>query len=83
MSLAGPRPITRAELDEHYGNCADEVLSLRPGMTGLWQIMEREDLTYSTRRRLYPMLVRRASVVLYFEVLARSIPCVVRGKGAH
>jgi exopolysaccharide production protein ExoY len=83
MSLVGPRPITRNELDAHYPDCTDEVLSLRPGMTGLWQVMGRNNLTYSTRRRLDLILVRNASVPLYLRVLLRSIPCVLNGKGAY
>ena len=83
MSLVGPRPITQAELDAHYPDCADEVLSMRPGMTGLWQVMGRNNLTYATRRRLDLILVRNASVSLYLEVLLRSIPCVINGKGAY
>jgi exopolysaccharide production protein ExoY len=82
MSLVGPRPITRAELDSYYPDCADEFLSLRPGMTGLWQVMGRNNLTWSTRRRLDLILVRNASVPLYLEILLRSIPCVIFGKGA-
>jgi exopolysaccharide production protein ExoY len=82
MSLVGPRPITRAELEEHYGGCMEEVLSLRPGLTGLWQVMGRNSLTYSTRRRLDLILVRNASVSLYLRVLLLSIPCVLNGKGA-
>jgi exopolysaccharide production protein ExoY len=82
MSLVGPRPITRAELDSYYPDCADEVLSMRPGMTGLWQVMGRNNLTWSTRRRLDLILVRNASVPLYLEILLRSIPCVIVGKGA-
>jgi lipopolysaccharide/colanic/teichoic acid biosynthesis glycosyltransferase len=83
MSLVGPRPITRPELDAHYANCIQEVLSLKPGMTGLWQVMGRNDLTYSTRRRLDRIFVRNASLPLYLNVLLRSVPCVLRGKGAY
>jgi lipopolysaccharide/colanic/teichoic acid biosynthesis glycosyltransferase len=83
MSLVGPRPITRTELDAHYPNCTEEVLALRPGMTGLWQVMGRSDLTYSARRRLDRIFVRNASLSLYVSVLLRSVPCVLRGKGAY
>ena len=62
MSFVGPRPITRAELETHYGASVVEVLSLRPGLVGLWQVMGRNHLTYARRRRLDLMLVRRASV---------------------
>jgi lipopolysaccharide/colanic/teichoic acid biosynthesis glycosyltransferase len=83
MSLVGPRPITQPELDAHYQDCVDEVLSLRPGLTGLWQVMGRSDLSYATRRRLDLILVRNASPALYVTVLLRSIPRVINGKGAY
>lgn len=83
MSFVGPRPITRAELDQYYGPSAPEVLSLRPGLTGLWQVMGRNRLSYSQRRRLDVLLVRRASPQLFVAILIRTIPCVLRGYGAY
>jgi exopolysaccharide production protein ExoY len=83
MSFVGPRPITRVELDEHYDQCASEVLSLRPGLTGLWQVMGRNRLTYAQRRRLDLLLVRRASPRFFLAILIRTIPCVLRGYGAY
>ena len=56
MSLVGPRPLTPVELDEHYGALAAEVLSVRPGMTGPWQVLGRNRLTYAQRRRLRSVL---------------------------
>jgi exopolysaccharide production protein ExoY len=83
MSFVGPRPITRGELDEHYGPSAEAVLSLRPGLTGLWQLMGRSRLTYSKRKRLDLRLVRCASPRLYFGILFRSVPRVLLGHDAH
>jgi exopolysaccharide production protein ExoY len=83
MSLVGPRPITRGELEEHYGPSAEMVLSLRPGLTGLWQLMGRSRLTYSKRKRLDLRLVRCASPDLYFRILFRSVPRVLMGHDAH
>jgi exopolysaccharide production protein ExoY len=83
MSFVGPRPITRGELDEHYGPSAEAVLSLRPGLTGLWQLMGRSRLTYSKRKRLDLRLVRCASPGLYFRILFRSVPRVLLGHDAH
>jgi lipopolysaccharide/colanic/teichoic acid biosynthesis glycosyltransferase len=83
MSFVGPRPITRSELDVYYGSYAPEVLSLRPGLTGLWQVMGRNRLTYSQRRRLDILLVRRASPRLFLTILFRTVPCVFRGYGAY
>jgi exopolysaccharide production protein ExoY len=83
MSLVGPRPITLVELESHYGECVDEVLSMRPGLTGLWQVMGRNRLTYARRKRLDLLLVRRRSASLYFRILLRSIPCVLSGRNAY
>jgi exopolysaccharide production protein ExoY len=83
MSLVGPRPVTFEELQEHYGPSADEVLSVRPGLTGLWQVRGRNRLSYDRRRRLDLLLVRRASASLYFGILMRSIPSVLTGRDAY
>ena len=82
MSLVGPRPITLAELEVYYGDCAGEVVSLRPGLTGLWQIAGRSRLTYEDRRQMDLRLVREASPALYLGILLRSIPKVLTGSGA-
>jgi lipopolysaccharide/colanic/teichoic acid biosynthesis glycosyltransferase len=82
MSLVGPRPITRAELEEHYANCIPEVLSVRPGLTGLWQVMGRNRLTYAQRRRLDLFLVRRSGLGLYLHVLLQAIPVTLAADGA-
>ncbi len=83
MSFVGPRPITRGELEEHYGTCMETVLSLRPGLTGLWQMMGRSRLTYAERKRLDLMLARGASPGLYFRILFSSVPKVLWGHDAH
>ena len=82
MSLVGPRPMTPEELSKYYRDCADEVLAVRPGMTGLWQVMGRNRLDYTRRKRLDLLLARRFSGRLYLRILLRSIPVVLSGKGA-
>jgi exopolysaccharide production protein ExoY len=79
MSLVGPRPLTAAELRRHYGPAAREVLEQKPGMAGLWQISGRNRLSYSERRTLDLELVRQRSAALYFRILLRTIPEVLRG----
>jgi exopolysaccharide production protein ExoY len=83
MSFIGPRPVTQDELQEHYGPSAVEVLSVRPGLIGLWQVRGRNSLSYARRRRLDLLLVRRASPGLYFRILVRSIPRVLSGRDAY
>jgi exopolysaccharide production protein ExoY len=82
MSFVGPRPITRTELDKYYGPHSAEVLQLRPGLTGLWQVLGRSRLSYSRRMKLDIILVRRASPNLYFWILLRTVPAVFCGYDA-
>jgi lipopolysaccharide/colanic/teichoic acid biosynthesis glycosyltransferase len=82
MSLVGPRPITRFELNRYYDADAQEVLSVRPGLTGLWQICGRSQLTYRQRKRFDLFLVRRFSAGLYFRIVALTIPDVLFAKNA-
>jgi lipopolysaccharide/colanic/teichoic acid biosynthesis glycosyltransferase len=83
MSLVGPRPITRKELDQHYGPRAGEVLRLRPGLTGLWQVSGRNVLSYEERCQMDLALVRRFSLKLYVSVLLRTIPKLMSGAGSY
>lgn len=83
MSLVGPRPMTVDELETYYGaEASAEVLSVKPGLTGLWQIKGRNRLTYHQRRRLDLFLVRKASVGLYVRILVQTLPCVLSGRDA-
>jgi exopolysaccharide production protein ExoY len=80
MSLVGPRPVTEGELRKYYGVDAAEVLLVKPGITGLWQVMGRSRLSFERRRELDLCLVRQRSLRLYFTILMRTIPAVMKGK---
>ncbi len=82
MSVVGPRPITRFELNEYYDSDALEVLSVKPGLTGLWQVRGRSRLTYRQRKRFDLFLVRRFSLGLYFRIVALTVPNLLFGKDA-
>jgi exopolysaccharide production protein ExoY len=83
MSLVGPRPLTAEELRDWYGPAAATILSLRPGLSGLWQITGRNRLTYPQRRRLDVFLAQRATAGLYFLILVRTVPRVLCGDDAY
>jgi len=83
MSVVGPRPITQTELSEYYDLDATEVLSVKPGLTGLWQICGRSRLTYRQRKRFDLFLVRRLSAGLYLRIVALTIPDVLFAKNAR
>ena len=80
MALVGPRPLTHGELKTHYGSAASEVLEVKPGLTGLWQVMGRSRLSYAERRKLDLALVRSRSVRGWTTILLRTIPQVLSGK---
>jgi exopolysaccharide production protein ExoY len=80
MSLVGPRPITADELRRHYGDQADDVLALKPGLAGLWQVSGRNRLTYAQRCALDLEMVRRRSFSLYLSIFLKALPQVVRGE---
>ena len=82
MSLVGPRPLTKLELDKYYGSDALRILTKRPGLSGLWQINGRSRLSYGQRRRLDLFLVRKWSISLYLRILFATVPRVLTGKDA-
>ena len=82
MSLVGPRMITLDELPE-WGDVGRLLLSVRPGITGLWQVSGRQLLSKADRIRLDAEYVRRMSLRLDLTILARTLFAVVSGHGAY
>lgn len=82
LALVGPRPITATEFDLHYADAAPEILCVKPGITGLWQVKGRSRLNYSQRRRLDLFLVRKLSPFLYVYILLHTPLRVLSGRGA-
>ena len=82
MSLVGPRPVTAAEWRKYYGDQAEEVLRIRPGLSGLWQTLGRNRLTYRQRRRLDLFLARHYCLLLYLRILGSTLPRVIAGRDA-
>jgi lipopolysaccharide/colanic/teichoic acid biosynthesis glycosyltransferase len=83
MSLIGPRPVVREELDEHYcphGRRA--YAATRPGITGLWQVSGRSDTSYQQRVQLDIAYVTSWSFGQDIKILLRTIPAVLVRKGA-
>jgi exopolysaccharide production protein ExoY len=83
MSLVGPRPVVPVEV-EKYGDAAGLFLSVKPGMTGHWQVSGRSEVTaYDKRIELDLEYIRDQSLGKDFEILLRTVPVVLRGRGAH
>jgi exopolysaccharide production protein ExoY len=77
MSLVGPRPITEEEM-RRYGQYMPIVLSARPGMTGLWQVSGRNDVSYATRVALDVQYAFGQSLGGDLSILARTVRRVLR-----
>jgi lipopolysaccharide/colanic/teichoic acid biosynthesis glycosyltransferase len=81
MSFVGPRPIIEAEVDL-YGADIEFYYKTRPGITGLWQVSGRSDVSFSERVRLDVQYVECWSFLSDCLILARTIPAVMGRKGA-
>ncbi|RCL51936.1 MAG: sugar transferase [Synechococcus sp. MED-G71] len=84
MSVVGPRPIVEEEIPR-YGAAMDQVLSVRPGLTGLWQVSGRNNVRYQRRVLLDLSYVNRRSLGLDLFILLRTVVVVLfpANKGAY
>ena len=83
MSLVGPRPVVQEELDKYYGDAVKEYCSIRPGITGLWQVSGRSDLDYTERVFLDQWYVKNRNLKLDIKILWQTIGVVLMKKGAY
>lgn len=81
MSVVGPRPITREEA-HYYADDFSVYTSVRPGLTGAWQIGGRSETTYQERVDLDVRYVREWSLLTDFRIVLKTVDVVVFGKGA-
>jgi len=82
MALVGPRPLTRTEIARYYGARAGELLSVKPGITGIWQTRGRSAVKFPERAEMDLELVNRLTVRGYFSILMRTVPAILLGRGA-
>jgi undecaprenyl-phosphate galactose phosphotransferase len=82
MSLVGPRPVIEAELPR-YGDHLLEYLSVRPGITGLWQVSGRNETSYDQRVALDAHYVQNWSLWLDGVILCRTVAVVLARRGAY
>lgn len=82
MSLVGPRPPLPTEVDSYHSDVRRRLL-VRPGITGLWQVSGRSDLSWDDSVRLDLRYVENWSMSLDFYILWRTIRAVLGGRGAY
>ncbi|NTU55198.1 MAG: sugar transferase [Anaerolineales bacterium] len=82
MSLVGPRMISPEEVSM-YKQFDMNLLTVLPGMTGVWQVSGRSDVSYEERVRLDMYYIRNWSIWLDLQILFQTIPAVIKRRGAY
>ena len=84
MSIVGPRPIVKEEVIK-YGDSITKVLSVKPGITGLWQVSGRNNLTYKRRVLLDCLYVKEISYLIDIRIIIRTFGVILfpRDRGAY
>lgn len=84
MSIIGPRPVAVEEACLYSSDDLDEILSVKPGITGYWQTHGRSDATYDSgkRQELELYYVRHQSFILDIKILLKTFVVVLRKEGA-
>lgn len=83
LSLVGPRPFLAREIQEAVGQRADKILSVRPGITGIWQTSGRNLLTFEQRIELDASYVDRQSLWLDLQLICKTLPTILFRRGAY
>jgi lipopolysaccharide/colanic/teichoic acid biosynthesis glycosyltransferase len=79
MSVVGPRPLVPEELPK-YGRYMDKVLTIRPGLTGLWQVSGRNDIPYERRVQIDVYYVNCRSFWLDLWVIVKTLGVIIAPK---
>ena len=84
MSVVGPRPLVPEEI-ERYGKHIDRVLTIRPGITGLWQVSGRNDLPYDQRIKIDVSYVKHRNFWLDLQIICKTIflTMMTKNNGAY
>lgn len=83
ISVIGPRPVTEDEIFKYYGEKAKKILSIRPGITGLWQISGRSKVSYEKRVELDERYLNDRTFFLDLKILAKTLPSMISKRGAY
>jgi exopolysaccharide production protein ExoY len=84
MSIVGPRPVVRKELDQYYvGSFKAHYLSVKPGLTGLWQVSGRNDMDYCERLELDRSYVCSWGLWKDFMIVMQTVAVMFQKRGAY
>jgi lipopolysaccharide/colanic/teichoic acid biosynthesis glycosyltransferase len=83
LSVVGPRPVTQDEVDRYYGDKRDKLLSVRPGLTGVWQTSGRSLVSFDERLRLEESYIDTPPSLAHdLGIILKTVPLLFGAKGA-
>lgn len=83
LSVVGPRPFCKNQVDDYLKENAKKFLSIKPGITGIWQVSGRSELTFAERLKLEEAYIENASFLEDIKIILRTIPVVFSMKGVY
>jgi exopolysaccharide production protein ExoY len=83
LSVVGPRPVVKDELVKFYGRKTPIILSVRPGLTGPWQVSGRSNMSYEERVRLDAEYVANRTFLGDLYLILKTIPAMLSSRGAY
>lgn len=83
LSIVGPRPLVKKELELFYGVKAYKILQVRPGITGLWQVSGRNDLSYEKRVLMDEEYIDKRSYLFDMVLILKTVPAILSRRGAY
>lgn len=83
LSVVGPRPVVRAEVNKHLKEKAPKILSVRPGLTGIWQVSGRSNTTYAERIMMDEAYIDSHNLWLDIKLIAKTVPAMLSKRGAY
>ena len=81
MSIVGPRPIVASEVGR-YGDFFSAYCSVRPGITGVWQVSGRNNISYQRRVEMDALYSRRKTILLDIRIMLATVPAVLSRRGS-
>ncbi len=84
MSVVGPRPVIKEELEKYYKNRAKQYISVKPGITGYWQVESRSNIdNYRQRVAMDVWYIKNKSIWLDIKIIVKTVKVMITGKGAY
>lgn len=83
LSVVGPRPIVQQEAENYVKEKTSLLLSIKPGLTGLWQVSGRSNTSYERRIELDLLYIQKQSLLLDLKLILKTLPAMFSRDGAY